>query len=72
MEKTAKKSKIVCLVCQGYADHVTSKCPFIKCKSCGVLGHTIKACPGSNPGPVTTLSNEPATQPLIEGKNLNP
>ena len=70
MEKGVKESKIVCLVCQDYADHVTSKCPFVKCKSCGVLGHTIKACPGSDPGPMTTIPNEPAAHPTIEGKNL--
>ena len=40
-----KSSKNVCLICQEYTDHVSSKCPKIKCKSCGVLGHASKFCP---------------------------
>ena len=41
----SKSSKMVCLICQEYTDHVSSKCPKIKCKSCGVLGHASKYCP---------------------------
>ena len=37
--------KIICLICQDYADHTTSKCPQNECKICGKLGHVNKDCP---------------------------
>ena len=38
-------NKIICLICQDYADHTTSKCPQNECKICGKLGHVNKDCP---------------------------
>ena len=35
---------IMCLVCQEYGDHLTSKCPHNRCKSCGIKGHVNKDC----------------------------
>jgi hypothetical protein len=35
---------IMCLVCQEYGDHLTSKCPYNRCKSCGISGHVNKDC----------------------------
>ena len=48
-EKSAKmispsQSKL-CLLCQDYTDHETSKCPFMICKNCGKTGHSNKHCP---------------------------
>ena len=50
LEKTPTKmdnsgDKIICLICQDYADHTTSKCPQNECKICGKLGHVNKDCP---------------------------
>ena len=42
------KTKIICLICQDYTDHVTSKCPNIRCKSCGQLGHANRDCLSTN------------------------
>ena len=46
MEPTSSSSKmgIMCLVCQEYGDHLTSKCPHNRCKSCGIRGHVNKDC----------------------------
>ena len=42
------KTKIICLICQDYTNHVTSKCPNIRCKSCGQLGHANRDCLSTN------------------------
>ena len=40
----SSKMGIMCLVCQEYGDHLTSKCPHNRCKSCGIKGHVNKDC----------------------------
>ena len=41
---TSKPLKNICLVCQDYVDHITSKCPNNRCKLCGQLGHVNRDC----------------------------
>ena len=41
---SSSKMGIMCLVCQEYGDHITSKCPNNRCKSCGIKGHVNKDC----------------------------
>ena len=52
----SSKRVTICLICQDYVDHITSKCPKIKCKSCGVLGHAKKDCPSINVGSSASTS----------------
>ena len=49
MDSTTNSSlKKICLLCQDYVDHITSKCPNNRCKLCGQLGHVNRDCPNKN------------------------
>ena len=45
---TTNPLKNICLLCQDYVDHITSKCPNNRCKLCRQLGHVNRDCPNKN------------------------
>ena len=55
--------KLTCHLCQEETDHITSKCPNMKCAQCGQSGHAKKDCSSTSPPPESSMKRKLSIEP---------